>query len=161
MLKISNYRTLLLKDGCLLDVSSHILYFPLPCCIPLPGFEKLRFCVSQYEEKDRLLLRNLCFVLGAKFVEKLTRKVTHLLCKFTGGPKYEAACKWGIKSVTSEWIYECVKQVYSCCLTLSLSFLLHVCLCLASSFHVILVPPLRVLCMLYLSLHFNSASWKI
>lgn len=99
-----------LEDGCLLDVSSHILYSPLPCQIPLPGFEKLRFCVSQYEEKDRLLLRNLCFVLGAKFVEKLTKKVTHLLCKFTGGPKYEAACKWGIKSVTSEWIYECVKQ---------------------------------------------------
>lgn len=99
-----------LEDGCLLDVSSHILYSPLPCQIPLPGFEKLRFCVSQYEEKDRLLLRNLCFVLGAKFVEKLTKKVTHLLCKFTGGPKYEAACKWGIKSVTSEWIYECIKQ---------------------------------------------------
>ncbi|CBI18968.3 unnamed protein product, partial [Vitis vinifera] len=99
-----------LEDGCLLDVSSHILYSPLPCQIPLPGFEKLRFCVSQYEEKDRLLLRNLCFVLGAKFVEKLTKKVTHLLCKFTGGPKYEAACKWGIKAVTSEWIYECIKQ---------------------------------------------------
>ncbi|XP_057974926.1 uncharacterized protein LOC131162454 isoform X2 [Malania oleifera] len=99
-----------LEDGCLLDVGSHILYSPLPCQIPLRGFESLRFCVSQYEEKERLLLRNLCFVLGAKFVEKLTRKVTHLLCKFTSGPKYEAACKWGIKSVTTEWIYECVKQ---------------------------------------------------
>ncbi|XP_059630648.1 uncharacterized protein LOC132273665 isoform X2 [Cornus florida] len=99
-----------LEDGCLLDVSSHILYSPLPCQIPLPGFKGFRFCVSQYDEKDRLLLRNLCFVLGAKFVEKLTKKVTHLLCKFTSGPKYEAACKWGIQSVTSEWIYDCVKQ---------------------------------------------------
>ncbi|KAK9288453.1 hypothetical protein L1049_016910 [Liquidambar formosana] len=99
-----------LEDGCLLDVGSHILYSPLPCRVPLPGFERFRFCVSQYEEKDRLLLRNLCFVLGAKFVEKLTKKVTHLLCKFTSGPKYEAACKWGIKRVTSEWIYECVRQ---------------------------------------------------
>ncbi|XP_052203477.1 uncharacterized protein LOC127808852 [Diospyros lotus] len=99
-----------LEDGCLLDVDSHILYSPLPCRIPLPGFENFRFCVSQYAEKDRLLLRNLCFVLGAKFVEKLTKKVTHLLCKFTGGPKYEASCKWGIQSVTCEWIYECVKQ---------------------------------------------------
>ncbi|XP_015885769.3 uncharacterized protein LOC107421117 isoform X3 [Ziziphus jujuba] len=99
-----------LEDGRLLDVSSHILYSPLPCRIPLPGFESFRFCVSQYEEKDRLLLRNLCFVLGAKFVEKLTKKVTHLLCKFVNGPKYEAACKWGIHSITSEWIFECVKQ---------------------------------------------------
>ncbi|KAG4211517.1 hypothetical protein ERO13_A02G110400v2 [Gossypium hirsutum] len=99
-----------LEDGCLLDVGSHILYSPLPCQIPFPGFKNFRFCVSQYEEKDRLLLRNLCFILGAKFVEKLTKKVTHLLCKFTSGPKYEAACKWGIRSVTSEWIYECVRQ---------------------------------------------------
>lgn len=106
-------RTLLLKDGCLLDVGSHILYSPLSCQIPLPGFEKFRFCVSQYEDKDRMLLRNLCFVLGAKFIEKLTKKVTHLLCKFTSGPKYEAACRWGILTVTSEWIYECVRQVYS------------------------------------------------
>lgn len=101
----------LFQAGSLLDVDSHILYSPLPCRVPLPGFESFRFCVSQYEEKDRTLLRNLCFVLGAKFVEKLNKKVTHLLCKFTNGPKYEAACKWGIQSVTSEWVFECVKQV--------------------------------------------------
>lgn len=59
-----------------------------------------------------MLLRNLCFVLGAKFVEKLTKKVTHLLCEFINGPKYDAACKWGIQAVTSEWIFECVKQVF-------------------------------------------------
>ncbi|XP_061372178.1 uncharacterized protein LOC133314681 isoform X2 [Gastrolobium bilobum] len=99
-----------LEAGSLLEVDSHILYSPLPCRVPLPGFESFRFCVSQYEEKDRILLRNLCFVLGAKFVEKLTKKVTHLVCKFTNGPKYKAACKWGIRSVTSEWIFECVKQ---------------------------------------------------
>ncbi|KAL6208329.1 hypothetical protein ACLB2K_019280 [Fragaria x ananassa] len=99
-----------LEDGYLLDVSNHILYTPLPCRTPLPGFEHFRFSVSQYEEKDRLLLRNLCFTLGAKFVEKLNKKVTHLLCKFTSGSKYEAACKWGIHRVTCDWIYECVKQ---------------------------------------------------
>ena len=108
---------LFLKDGRLLEVSSHILYSPLPCRIPFPGFENFRFCVSQYEGKDRLLLRNLCFVLGAKLVEKLTKKVTHLLCKYAVGPKYDAACKWGIHSITSEWIYECVKQVWPGILT--------------------------------------------
>ncbi|KAM7256625.1 hypothetical protein ACFE04_012366 [Oxalis oulophora] len=99
-----------LEDGYLLDIGSHVLFSPLHCQIPLPGFEKFRFCVSQYEDKDRKLLRNLCFVLGAKFVEKLTKKVTHLLCKFKNGPKYEHACKWGIQSVTSTWIYECITQ---------------------------------------------------
>lgn len=99
-----------LEDGCLLDVGDHILYSPLPCRVPFPAFKSFRLCVSQYDEKERQLLRNLCFTIGAKFVEKLTKKVTHLLCKFTDGPKYEAACKWGIQPVTCEWIYECIKQ---------------------------------------------------
>ncbi|XP_008781616.2 DNA topoisomerase 2-binding protein 1-A isoform X2 [Phoenix dactylifera] len=99
-----------LEEGCLQDVGSHIIYSPLRCHIPLPGFESLRFCVSQYEVKDRLLLRNLCFTLGSQFTEKLTKKVTHLLCKFASGPKYEAACNWGIQSVTTDWITECIKQ---------------------------------------------------
>ncbi|KAL0927052.1 hypothetical protein M5K25_001206 [Dendrobium thyrsiflorum] len=99
-----------IEECCMQDVASHILYSPLNCHIPLPGFEDLRFCVSQYEGKERILLRNLCFVLGAKFTEKLTKKVTHLLCKFTNGPKYTAACRKGIQTVTAEWITECVSQ---------------------------------------------------
>ncbi|KAJ6822655.1 DNA topoisomerase 2-binding protein 1 [Iris pallida] len=55
------------------DVADHILYSPLCCHIPLCGFEGLQFCISQYEEKDNILLKNLCFVLGAKFT-KLTKK---------------------------------------------------------------------------------------
>ena len=101
-----------MKDGCLLDVSSHILYSPLSCKIPLPGVEGYRICVSQYDMKERQLLRNLCYVLGVKYVEKLTKKVTHLLCKFADGDKYEAACRWGIHVVTAEWIYACAMQVF-------------------------------------------------
>lgn len=100
-----------MKDGHLLDVGSHIIYSPLPCQVPFPAFKGFRLCVSQYDEKERQLLRNLCVVLGAKFVEKLTARVTHLLCKFTSGPKYDAACKLHIQPVTCEWIYECIKQV--------------------------------------------------
>ncbi|GFQ05053.1 importin subunit alpha [Phtheirospermum japonicum] len=83
------------EDGYLLDASSHILYSPLLCEIPLPGFKRYRICVSQYEVKERQLLRYLCYVLGIKFIEKLTKKVTHLLCKFADGDKYEASCRWG------------------------------------------------------------------
>ncbi|KAL0349386.1 UNVERIFIED_CONTAM: hypothetical protein Sangu_1166400 [Sesamum angustifolium] len=99
------------QDGCLLDVSSHILYSPLTCQIPLPGFEGYRLCVSRYDMRERQLLRNLCYVLGVKFVEKLTKKVTHLLCKFADGDKYEAACRWGIHVVTADWIYECATKI--------------------------------------------------
>lgn len=115
---------MLLKEGCLLNVSSHILYAPLSCQIPLPGFEGYRLCVSQYNVKERQLLRNLCYVLGVKFIEKLTKKVTHLLCKFADGDKYEAACRWGIHTVTAEWIYECCVQV----IAESLIFLSPVCM---------------------------------
>ncbi|KAL7126194.1 hypothetical protein ABFS83_14G169100 [Erythranthe nasuta] len=99
-----------LEDGCLLDVSSHILYSPLSCEIPLPGFEGYRVCVSRYDTKEKQLLRNLCYVLGGKFTEKLNKKVTHLLCKFADGDKYEAASRWGVHIVTAEWIYECAMQ---------------------------------------------------
>ncbi|KAK9741001.1 hypothetical protein RND81_03G075200 [Saponaria officinalis] len=99
-----------LKEGRLIDVQSHILYSPLPCRLPLPGFESLRFCTSQYSEKERSLLRNLCNVLGAKFADNLTKKCTHLLCKFANGPKYEGACKWGVHPVRCEWLYECVRK---------------------------------------------------
>ncbi|XP_049935971.1 uncharacterized protein LOC116268065 isoform X2 [Nymphaea colorata] len=98
------------EEGVMREAGSHILFAPLECRIPLPGFESFWFCVSQYDKKERMLLRNLCYVLGAKFTEKLTAKVTHLICKFTDGPKYEAACNWGIKLVTAEWISECVEQ---------------------------------------------------
>lgn len=99
-----------LEEGCLLDISSHILYSPLACNIPLPGFEGYRLCASRYDMKERQLLRNLCYVLGVKYVEKLTKKVTHLLCKFADGDKYEAASRWGIRVVTADWLYECAKQ---------------------------------------------------
>ncbi|XP_057790006.1 uncharacterized protein LOC131006872 [Salvia miltiorrhiza] len=99
-----------LEEGCLLDISSHILYSPLPCKIPLPGFEEYRLCFSGYGTKERQLLRNLCYVLGVKYAEKLTKKATHLLSKFAHGDKYEAACRWGINVVTADWIYECAKQ---------------------------------------------------
>lgn len=101
------------QDAQLLDVGSHILYSPLPCDIPLHGFSSFKFCISQYDVKERLLLKNLCHTLGAKYSDKLTKKVTHLLCKFANGPKYEAACSWGIQAVTLEWIRECVQKVCS------------------------------------------------
>ncbi|EPS64345.1 hypothetical protein M569_10438, partial [Genlisea aurea] len=99
-----------LEVGRLVEVSSHILFSPLQCKVPLPGFEKHRLCASQYDVKEKQLLRNLCYVLGAKFSEKLTKKVTHLLCKFSSGDKYEAACRWGIKAVTADWINQCVAE---------------------------------------------------
>ncbi|TVU26224.1 hypothetical protein EJB05_28761 [Eragrostis curvula] len=99
-----------LEEGCLQDVTNHPIFSPLRCRIPLPGFEKFHFCISLYEEKERCLLKNLCFTLGAKFSVKAKKGVTHLICKFAFGQKYEAYSKRGTPSVTAEWLFECVKQ---------------------------------------------------
>ncbi|XP_062198046.1 uncharacterized protein LOC133900812 [Phragmites australis] len=101
-----------LEEGCLQDVGNHPIFSPLRCCIPFPGFEKYRFCISlsQYGEKERFLLKNLCFALGAKFTEKAYKGVTHLICKFASGPKYEVYSKRGTPTITVEWLFECVKQ---------------------------------------------------
>ncbi|KAM0908938.1 hypothetical protein ACQ4PT_015124 [Festuca glaucescens] len=96
--------------GYLQDVGSHPIFSPLRCRIPFPGFENFRFCVSQYEDKDRVLLKNLCLTLGAKFTDKATKRVTHLICKFASGPKYEAYHDREIPTITVEWLFECVRQ---------------------------------------------------
>ncbi|KAL6658506.1 hypothetical protein ACP70R_004092 [Stipagrostis hirtigluma subsp. patula] len=99
-----------LEEGSLQNVGDHPIFSPLHCCIPFPGFEKFHFCISQYEGKDRYLLKNLCFALGAKLSEKAYKRVTHLICKFASGPKYEAYSKRGTPTITAEWLFECVKQ---------------------------------------------------
>ncbi|CAM6102548.1 unnamed protein product [Calypogeia fissa] len=100
-----------LEEGTLLDINSHILFQPLRCEVPLPGFQTLKFAVTQYADRERILLYNLCHVLGAKYQEKkMNRKATHLLCKVGDGEKYEAALQWGVEIVTAEWLYACVAQ---------------------------------------------------
>ncbi|KAE8648325.1 hypothetical protein Csa_023095 [Cucumis sativus] len=50
-----------LEDGCFWDTNGHILYSPLPCCVPLPGFENIRFCVSQYDDKRQSIVKKSVF----------------------------------------------------------------------------------------------------
>lgn len=68
--------------------------------------------MTQYSERERVLLYNLCHILGAKYQEKkMNKKATHLLCKVGDGDKYEFAFKWGVEIVTAEWLFACVAQV--------------------------------------------------
>lgn len=97
-------------EGRLLDVQSHTLFRPLPCQIPLADFQGLKFCVSQYSERDRRLMRKLCQVLRVKFTETLNCKVTHLLCKVQAGEKFENAERLGIPCVTADWLFACAAQ---------------------------------------------------
>jgi topoisomerase (DNA) II binding protein 1 len=95
----------------MLDPDSHVVFRPLQCQVPLSGFQDLRFCTSQYSERDRKLMRKLCHVLQAKFMANFNSKISYLLCKFQGGEKYESAQRLGIPCVTENWLYACVEQV--------------------------------------------------
>lgn len=101
-----------LEEGCLQDVGSHPIFSPLCCRIPFPEFKSFWIFVSpsQYGERERYLIKNMCFTLGAKFAEKTYTKVTHFICKFAIGVTYEAYFKRGTPTVTAEWLFECVKQ---------------------------------------------------
>lgn len=98
------------EEGKLLDIQSHALFRPLPCDIPLAAFQGVKFCVSQYSDRDRKLLRKLCRVLKVKFTETFNSKVTHLLCKVKAGEKYENAERLGIRCITADWLYACAAQ---------------------------------------------------
>ncbi|GJN28694.1 hypothetical protein PR202_gb16851 [Eleusine coracana subsp. coracana] len=98
------------RVGHMQDVRDHLIFTPLRCHIPFPGFGNFRFCISQYEEKETSLLKNLCFALGVKYTVKASKKVTHHICKFAIGQMYEIYCKRGIPTITAEWLFECVKQ---------------------------------------------------
>lgn len=98
------------EEGKLLDSQSHTLFRPLPCDIPLADFQDVKFCVSQYGDRDRKLLRKLCRVLGVKFTETFNSRVTHLLCKVKAGQKYENAERLGVQCITADWLYACAAQ---------------------------------------------------
>lgn len=92
------------------DPSHHVIFRPLTCQIPLLGFSSFIICASLYDTLERELMRNLSFCLGAKVTEKLTRRVTHLLCPHAQGEKYKTAIMWGIKVVKVEWLFSCVSN---------------------------------------------------
>lgn len=112
VLRSDSYICNFVKVDRMQDIKDHPIFSPLRCRIPLPGFQKFNFCASQYKGNEMDLVKNLCFTLGAKFTEKANKKVTHLICKFAIGPKYETYTKRGTPIVTEEWLFECVKQVH-------------------------------------------------
>ena len=97
------------REESLLEPLSHTLFRPLTCPIPLAGFDSLRLCLSLYAGLERRCLRNLCSVLGAKYSDALTRRVTHVICPVAGGEKFAMAQRLGIPCVTADWLEACVQ----------------------------------------------------
>ncbi|XP_062335902.1 DNA topoisomerase 2-binding protein 1 isoform X2 [Osmerus eperlanus] len=103
------------EQQCVLDLSSHPLFTPVPV---LEGRSPLRDCVlsvSQFTGAERESLIELARHLGASVQDYFVRMAnprkgmlasTHLVLQTPEGSKYQAAQKWGLPAVTLHWVLE-------------------------------------------------------
>lgn len=99
------------KAGEILPATDSLAYQPLPCTVSNKTLAEVCVSTSSYDEMTKKTLKFLCVLLGAKYSDRLARtKNTHLVVPTADGAKYEAAKKWGLKVVTAEWLYACVKS---------------------------------------------------
>lgn len=81
---------------------------------PVPGMEKVSCTVSGFSGDDRVDIRNLLQLVGAKFSGTMKRgETTHLICAESAqsGLKYEKAKQWGVvKIVRVAWIQQVFEQ---------------------------------------------------
>ena len=57
-------------------------------------------------EEARNTLAIMFNVYGGKFSAQMTKKNTHLILPSAEGDKYQAALRWGVKTVTMAWVVE-------------------------------------------------------
>ncbi|XP_042237542.1 DNA topoisomerase 2-binding protein 1-like isoform X2 [Homarus americanus] len=96
-------------------------YFHMPIHLPedLNILADCNVTISTYKGNERYFLENIATALGAGFQEvfvrrdiaaKNARAATHLICPVAEGDKYNAAVRWGVPAVTSDWLLQCVKS---------------------------------------------------
>jgi len=99
------------EAGEILPTNNSLAYQPLPRTVSNKTLADVCVSTSSYDETTKKTLKILCVLLGAKYSDRLARaKNTHLLVPTANGAKFDAAKTWGLKIVTAEWLYACVKS---------------------------------------------------
>ncbi|KAJ7380909.1 PAX-interacting protein 1 [Desmophyllum pertusum] len=89
-----------------------------PLHLPVPFKDKVNQCrsmvitVTGYAGAERTLLKNMIFIIGARYTGYLTRANTHIICKSSTGDKYTKAREWGIFCVNAKWLGDIVTTGY-------------------------------------------------
>ncbi|XP_078364227.1 PAX-interacting protein 1-like [Oculina patagonica] len=89
-----------------------------PLHLPVPFKDKVNQCktmvitVTGYTGAERSLLKNMIFIIGARYTGYLTRANTHIICKSSSGDKYTKAREWGIFCVNAKWLGDIVTTGY-------------------------------------------------
>ncbi|XP_028393848.1 PAX-interacting protein 1-like [Dendronephthya gigantea] len=60
--------------------------------------------VTGFQGKEREALKNMIYMIGAKYAGYLSRTVTHLICQNQTSEKYKKANEWGITCTNARWI---------------------------------------------------------
>ncbi|CCC05139.1 hypothetical protein SMACR_07877 [Sordaria macrospora] len=72
---------------------------------------KLLICSTGFmEAEERQHIIDMVEKGGGTYTGDLTRRVTHLVVCKPEGRKYQAAHNWGIRTVTVEWVNDCVER---------------------------------------------------
>ncbi|KAI1747892.1 hypothetical protein F4782DRAFT_393029 [Xylaria castorea] len=73
--------------------------------------QRLVCCLTGFEDNNvRAMIEDTVKANGGEYVADLSRRVTHLIVSRPEGKKYNAACRWGIRCITIEWLNDCVER---------------------------------------------------
>ncbi|KAI1503352.1 hypothetical protein F5X99DRAFT_375867 [Biscogniauxia marginata] len=72
---------------------------------------KLVCCLTGFEDNEiRTMIEDKVTNNGGEFTPDLSRRVTHLIACRPDGKKYQAARRWGICTVSIEWLHDSVER---------------------------------------------------
>ncbi|KAI0405620.1 hypothetical protein F4802DRAFT_561278 [Xylaria palmicola] len=85
----------------------------IPSGAGAPEDERRRLicCLTGFEDNNvRAMIEDKVRASGGEYVADLSRRVTHLIVAKPEGKKYSAACRWGIRCISIEWLHDSVER---------------------------------------------------
>lgn len=83
------------------------LHLPLSFNSEKPGFNQ-RISVTNFDGEERVRLKQMIQAIGAKYTGYMTHHNSALICKKSGGMKFEKAKEWRIAVVNVQWLSDLV-----------------------------------------------------
>jgi topoisomerase (DNA) II binding protein 1 len=81
--------------------------------LPDNKMKPIRISLTGYQGTEKAAIIHLTKAFGATFLDSMSNAATtHLICKRSGGAKYEMAIKWGIHAVSVDWLYHVLRYGY-------------------------------------------------
>uniref|UniRef100_H2Z8T6 BRCT domain-containing protein n=1 Tax=Ciona savignyi TaxID=51511 RepID=H2Z8T6_CIOSA len=108
-----------ITDMKLHNLDTHPMFTPFNVPDNAQPLEGSVACISQYQDPLRHYLIELIEELGGRYQDNVAKKdipsesllrTTHLIVMSPDGDKYNGCKKWGIPTISAEWVYECARS---------------------------------------------------